>query len=234
MAADVRQWSFTLALTIPLTLSSLPVLGQPTPSSEQIVATNQVAFFCKDIYDPASGTKIPATLVWVPERKGNVRIIGWKSEFFSQFGWDPKKRCNQVTSKFQAFYDRGQLKYLTTGYAKEDPDKGYPIVCALKQENDACDSSRQLFTLKPHDDPTQVLLQLLDILQGKTSDMLLQSSDGETLVPIPEFFRRAPISDQVPPCHPQATSEEADPKAPTNRDSAGSQAVPQWQVCPAK
>jgi hypothetical protein len=230
MAVDVRRWSITVAVTITLTLSSLPVNGQTPPSSEQIIATKQVAFFCKVIQDPVSGTKIPTTVAWVPERQGNIRIIGWKSEFFNKFGWDAQKRCDQVTPKLQKFYDSGQLQYLATGQAN-----GYPIVCGLKQENEECNGDRQLFTLKPHDDPTQVLLQLLDILQGKTSDLLLQSSDGETLVPVSELFRRAPVTDRVPPCRrkpagSQATPEEADQQVLQQLDSARSQ----WQVCPPK
>lgn len=228
MANHVWRLGFASSMAAILTLSSLLVRGQPTTSTEQIVASDQVAFFCKDIYDPASDSKIPATLVWVPGRKGNIRIIGWKSEFFARFGWNPQQRCEEVTSKFQALYDKGQLKYLTTGEAQ-----GYPIVCALEQENDSCDETRQLFTLKPHDNPNQVLRRLMDILKGKAGDILLQNSGGATLVPIPKLFQRAPITDREAPCRSRSAGSEVtptpkDPDAPTQTDSAG----PQWQVCP--
>jgi hypothetical protein len=192
MMHHLRHLGFTSALTATLALSSLPAWGQTPASQGQTVAPDQVTFFCKEIHDPASGTKIPATLAWVPQRQGNIRIIGWKSEFFSR--WNPQSRCDAVTPKFQTFYDAGQLKHLTTGYAD-----GYPIVCALSQDNDACDQTRQLFTLKPHDNPNQILYQLMDILTGKTAAMLLQSAGGETLVPISELFRLAPITDRIPP-----------------------------------
>lgn len=215
MTHHLWRLGFTSAVTATLTLSSLPVWGQTPAPQEQTVAPDQITFFCTDVHDSASGSKIPATLVWIPERQGNIRIIGWKSEFFSRFGWDPQKRCEAVTPKFQEFYNAGKLKYLTTGYVK-----GYPIVCALSQENDACDESRQLFTMKPHDNPNQILHQLMDILKGKTADMLLQNSGGETLVPIPELFRRAPITDRTPPrrrksAGTQMTPTEAERQAPS-------------------
>lgn len=194
MKDHLWRWGLTSAMTATLSLSSLPVWGQTPASQTPTASPDQVTFFCKEVYDPASGSKIPATLVWIPQRQGNIRIIGWKSEFFSRFGWNPQKRCAAVTPKFQQFYDAKQLQYLTTGYSN-----GYPVVCALAQENDACDSNRQLFTMKPHDNPNQLLHQLMDILKGKTADMLLQNSGGETLVPVPELFRRAPITDRTPP-----------------------------------
>lgn len=194
MTHHLWRWGVTSAIAATFSLGSLPVWGQTPTSQEQAASPEQVTFFCKAVYDPASGAQIPATLVWIPQRQGNIRIIGWKSEFFSRFGWNPQKRCAAVTPKFQQFYNAGQLKYLTTGYVQ-----GYPIVCALAKEDDACGSNRQLFTMKPHDNPNQLLHQLMDILKGKTADMLLQNSGGETLIPMPEFFRRAPITDRTPP-----------------------------------
>lgn len=222
------RWGITSAMTAILSLSSLPVWGQTSTPQEQQASPDQVTFFCKDVHDPASGKKIPATLVWVPQRQGNIRIIGWKSEFFSRFGWNPQKRCAEVTPKFQQFYDAGQLKYLTTGYSN-----GYPIVCALAQENDACESSRQLFTMKPHDNPNQLLHQLMDILKGKTADMLLQNSGGETLVPVPEFFRRAPITDRTPPRRRKSAGSQVKPtEAERQAPSPGSSTETQKQDNP--
>ena len=223
MTHPIWRLGLTSAVTATLALSSVPVWGQTAAPQEQTAAPDQVTFFCKDVHDPASSTKIPATLVWIPERQGNIRIIGWKSEFFSRFNWNPQSRCEAVTPKFQEFYDAGQLKYLTTGYAD-----GYPIVCALSQENDACEKNRQLLTMKPHDNPNQILHQLMDILKGKTADMLLQNSGGETLVPIPELFRRAPITDRTPPrrrksAGTQMTPTESDHSSPDRRESTGTQ-----------
>jgi hypothetical protein len=144
------------------------------------------------VFDRASGGKIPATLAWIPQRSGNVRIIGWKSEYFSKRS---PVRCEEVTKKFQEAYNQGRFNYLTTGRAK-----GYPIICSVSRSGDPCDGNSQLFTLKPHDNPDLVLQQLMDILEGKSSDMLLQNSGDKTYISMTEFFAKAPLADRDAPC----------------------------------
>jgi hypothetical protein len=137
------------------------LLGGIAPGFSQSTTPNRVTFFCKEVFDRASGGKIPATLAWIPERSGNVRIIGWKSEYFSKRS---PVRCTEVTQKFQKAYDEGRFNYLTTGRVK-----GYPIICAISRTDDPCDGNSQLFTLKPHDNPDLVLQQLMDILYFRRS-----------------------------------------------------------------
>jgi Circadian oscillating protein COP23 len=184
--------------TVNLTLASaiaLPLLSAVAPVFSQTKGPAQITFFCKDVYDQASGQKIPATFAWIPERQGNITVVGWKSQFFAKRGWNAQKRCADITPKFQQAFDAGRLQYLTTGTSN-----GYPVVCAIAKQEDACNSTSQLFTLKPHDQPTLVLQQLMDILTGKASDMLLQSSDGKTYISMQEFFKKAPLSDRDAPC----------------------------------
>jgi Circadian oscillating protein COP23 len=178
----------SLALTSAI---ALPLLSLTSPAFSQTKGPEQVTFFCKEVFDQASGQKIPATLAWIPERQGNIAVIGWKSQYFAKKGWNAKKRCEDITPKFQQAYDAGRLQYLTTGISS-----GYPVVCAIAKQEDDCNTTSQLFTLKPHDQPDLVLQQLMNVLTGKASDMLLQSSDGKIFVSIKEFFKRAPIVDK--------------------------------------
>ena len=197
-----QSLSISLAL---VSLTTAIVTANIAPSFSQSAAPDQVTFFCKEVYDRASGEKIPATVAWVPGRQGNVRIVGWKSEYFLKKGWNAQKRCEEVTPKFQKAYDEGRLNFLTTGTAG-----GYPIICAVAQQGESCDSIAQLFTIKPHDNPDLVLQQLMDILEGKTSDMLLQSSGNQIYVSVPEFFRKAPITDRDAPCSTSAGPQQTD------------------------
>lgn len=183
----MNRYTFSLALT---TVIALPTLSETLPAVSQPKGPAQITFFCKDVYDQASGQKIPATSAWIPERQGNITVVGWKSQFFAKRGWNAQKRCADITPKFQQAFDTGRLQYLTTGASS-----GYPVVCAIAKQEDACNSTSQLFTLKPHDQPALVLQQLMDVLTGKASDMLLQSSDGKTYVPMQEFFKKAPLAD---------------------------------------
>jgi hypothetical protein len=178
--------SITLASAIALSL-----LSAMAPAFSQNKGPAQITFFCKDVYDQASGQKIPATFAWIPERQGNITVVGWKSQFFAKRGWNAQKRCADITPKFQQAFDSGRLQYLTTGASS-----GYPVVCAIAKQEDACNGTSQLFTLKPHDQPALVLQQLTDVLTGKASDMLLQSSDGKTYISMQEFFKKAPLADK--------------------------------------
>ncbi|MEG3440186.1 COP23 domain-containing protein [Pannus brasiliensis CCIBt3594] len=188
----VNDRSFSLRLASVALLATV-LLGSVAPGFSQSARPDRVTFFCKQVFDRASGNKIPATLAWVPGRGGNVRIIGWKSEYFRK---SSPARCEEVSRKFQTAFDGGRFNYLTTGKAK-----GYPIVCAVARTGDPCDGNSQLFTVKPHDNPDLVLQQLMDILEGKTSDMLLQSSGNKTYVSMTEFFAKAPLADRdAPPC----------------------------------
>lgn len=183
----MNHYTLSLALTSAI---ALPILSATLPALSETQGPAQITFFCKDVYDQASGQKIPATFAWIPERKGNIAVIGWKSQYFAKRGWNAKNRCDEITPKFQEALKAGRLQYLTTGTSS-----GYPVVCAIAKQEDACDSTSQLFTLKPHDQPDLVLQQLMDVLTGKASDMLLQSSDGKTFVSIQEFFKKAPLAD---------------------------------------
>lgn len=196
MTALGWRWGATSACTALFVLGILPIRAQSNISVEPSEAPpppDQITFFCRDIYNRVIGTKIHATLVWIPERQGNIRLINWKSTYFSKYGWTPQQRCDLVTAQFTKLHKDGQLKFLTTGYVHR-----YPVVCGLAQVNEVCDESRRLFTLKPHDNPSQVLKQILGIVRGKSGDILLQNSGGKTLVSVPEFFKKAPIIDEVP------------------------------------
>ena len=142
--------------------------------------SNQVTFICKEIFDPASESNIPATVAWVPQRQGHVRFIGWKSEYFST--WNPKKRCEAVTKNFQKYYDEGRLSYLTTGKRN-----GYPVICTAKP-GETCTKDNHLFTVKQGQNANLVLQRLVNIATGKASGILYQNSGQQLHVEVQKIF----------------------------------------------
>ena len=168
-----------------LSVSIYPGFGQSTTSESQ---PNKVTFFCRQIFDKASGENIPATVAWIPERQGNIRFIGWKSEYFNKSGLTPEKRCEKVTTKFQQSYDQGRVNYLSSGITN-----GYPIICGLANQGETCNSSNQLFTIKSGSNPELVLQRLTDISEGKSSDILLQSSGEQVYIAVQDFFNKTPL-----------------------------------------
>ncbi|MCC5611968.1 COP23 domain-containing protein [Nostoc sp. CHAB 5834] len=172
-------------------LTSVATISLPASFSQSTAAESQpdkVTFFCRQIFDPASGEQIPATVAWVPERKGHIRFIGWKSEYFSQSGWTPLKRCNKVTQKFQEFYEKGSLNYLSSGKSK-----GLPIICGLANQGETCNANNQLFTIKSGSNTEQVLQRLTDITEGKSAEALLQSSGEQLYIPVQDFLNKSPL-----------------------------------------
>lgn len=172
--------TFILTAIIP------PVVTQANDSDSN---PNQVTFFCHNMFDKASEELIPTTIAWIPERQGNVSVISWKSEFFEKSGWTPEKRCQNVSAKFQNFYQSGQLNYLTTGQVK-----GNPVICATKVEQ-ACNQEHQLFTLKYGSNPQLVLEQLIGVLTNNTGDEqpLYQSSGGQQYLDVKKLLQTAPL-----------------------------------------
>ncbi|MFN7853084.1 MAG: hypothetical protein ACK5OU_14275, partial [Dolichospermum sp.] len=76
----LQSFCTALGLTaLTLSVSTFPGFSQDNSSANQ---PNQVTFFCQEVFDSASGEKIPATVAWIPERQAHVRFIGWKSEAF--------------------------------------------------------------------------------------------------------------------------------------------------------
>lgn len=141
-----------------LTLNQKPVLSQ-SPSQPQ--------FLCANIDEVDSGKKMPATVVWIPEERKNVAMIVWKSEFFEE--WSPKSRCDTVSPKFDQAFRAGRLNYLTTGIVKNSP-----VLCAVQKSGQSCDSENQLFTLKPHQNPSLVLDEIKGFFKGN-SGVIYQS-----------------------------------------------------------
>ncbi|MGB6298077.1 MAG: hypothetical protein WBF90_18090, partial [Rivularia sp. (in: cyanobacteria)] len=80
----------TLTTIIALSSSISPIFSQTTVENkpqttaqvqEKSSQSDAVKFMCKEIFDTAGGTNIPATVAWVPKRNGHVRLIAWKSEY---------------------------------------------------------------------------------------------------------------------------------------------------------
>ena len=210
--------NFKLFVTLGVVTTTVSILAIPTSnqstwaqtylnltnqnSSQSIVAQSQesngVRFSCKETFDPISGTNIPATVAWVPQRQKNVSVIYWKSDDFSQGGWTPQARCEEVSPKFQTFYNDGRLNYLTHGKIGV-----YPVICAVVEDDETCNGDNQLFTVNPDADAESVLLKLKDITENATNSsggIYLSSGSSEdsnekVYVHIKNFLLNAPAAD---------------------------------------
>jgi Circadian oscillating protein COP23 len=134
-------------------------------SSQALTATT--SFVC----GKAEGK--PATVART--KKGDVPIVIWSSEGFSESGFTPQVRCQQVSARFQALYRSGQLKYITAGTLNNRP-----VVCATKEVGSTCTKQNLLYTLKPNSDPKQVIQRLMAIRNRASSRGLEESASATT------------------------------------------------------
>lgn len=88
--------------------------------------------------------------------KGYIPVIRWVSEHFSNSGYTPQKRCQEVSARFQTYYNSGTLNYITAGRMN-----GQPVVCVADSAGGRC--TGLLFTLKPGSDANSTVRQLFDI-----------------------------------------------------------------------
>ncbi|APB32978.1 hypothetical protein GlitD10_0664 [Gloeomargarita lithophora Alchichica-D10] len=96
----------------------------------------------------------PATLAKSGSRV--VPIIRWSSDAFSDSGYSATRRCQEVSKRFQTYYNDGSLSFITTGRMN-----GQNVVCVARSNGGPC--AGLLFTLKPGSNPTQAINQLFNI-----------------------------------------------------------------------
>ena len=111
----------------------------------------------------------PSTMTTTKSGK-KVPIITWKSSHFSGSGYTPQRRCEIVSQRFNTLHQRGQMNLLTTGRMN-----GLPVICAAATNPGPCVQDGLLYTLKPGQNATQTLKNLISI-RTKASGPLTETA----------------------------------------------------------
>ena len=115
----------------------------------------------------------PATILQRPQ--GNVTVIKWVSNSFSESGFDAERRCELVSGRFQQYHKAGNLKYLTTGVINRQP-----VVCVANRAGGDCardlPNNGLLFTIKPGSDARETLKRLLNLRDRASANSLNESA----------------------------------------------------------
>lgn len=98
---------------------------------------------------------VPATSAVTSSGK-QIPVIRWTSSTFNDAGWSQQRRCEEVSARFDSFHKQGRLTYITTGRMN-----GLPVICTAPSKGSGCDGL--LYTLKPGQDATATLKNLLEI-----------------------------------------------------------------------
>lgn len=158
-------------------------------------------FFCGAITNPKTGEKTPMTIA--KTQRGNVAMIQWKSVFFNNVANDftPMSRCNEVSRRFQDFYNQGILSYLTTGKMNAQN-----VICVAEEYGGPC--SGLLLTLEPKDNPQQVLQELMNVRTRARGP--ITRGPGSAYFDVEDFLATAPVQttpvqEEMLPVSPQNT-----------------------------
>ena len=130
-------------------------------------------FVCQKEKDLASGKYIPTTYAWNPQNK--KAIVLWKTDYFKASGYDPQKRCEESSSRFDAAFKDGRLSnYLTSGELNKER-----VICAVNKYGDECTDSNILITLRKGDNANAIIEDLKNVLAWEASKPLEHKSSGE-------------------------------------------------------
>ncbi|WP_013321929.1 COP23 domain-containing protein [Gloeothece verrucosa] len=132
-----KTYTLTTLLTT-VTLCASTIFAQPSQAQ-------QISFACAVDTD-----KVPTTYAQTPD--DTVPVFKWTSNYFRP-PYTPMQRCQEVAGRMNNFYANGMMDYLTSGVVNNQP-----VICAGPSCN--ADGSNVLITLKPNQDPNQVLQEI--------------------------------------------------------------------------
>jgi hypothetical protein len=166
--------SHNLSRKVATAIASMTMLSGAMTAITSLQAQAQnvpytVRFYCGQ---DASGS--PATFV---ERSNHskppVTIIRWTSNYFTDAGYRPWTRCQMVSNKFQAAYNRNPNFLFTYRYLNREP-----VICAADVRGGRCTS--MLYTVKRGvQDPILTMLRLEKVRVGAAG--ALNESTGGTV-----------------------------------------------------
>lgn len=136
----------------------------------------QATFFCG-----LDDEDVPTTLA-IGIDGNEYPIIKWITTFESREGRTPEERCNVVSANFQSSYNRGILKYLRGGRARN----GLHTICVALVKDGPCVEA--LFTLPPGSYANQTVKRLWELSEGVRGSLYQTGHvyylDIEDLVPL--------------------------------------------------
>lgn len=191
----VTKFMQSRLITSLVTITSLAIAGGLMTKTKVTAQTS--TFVC------STSQGKPATVARSAE--GEIPVIIWESDYFSESGYTPEKRCQLVSERFEQYRANGMLKYLTTGVMNQQP-----VVCVTQTDGGSCGGL--LFTLKKESDPNETLRNLLAVrdraggpLSETGCDTVYGNRDGKLYVDMDLYLQ----------CVSPEAAPETEPSSPT-------------------
>ncbi|MEB3279502.1 MAG: COP23 domain-containing protein [Lyngbya sp.] len=167
-----------------VTAVALGATATLSQSSKAQLAPGQRGFFCD------TSTGIPTT-VYQNSQGGREPWIKWESDAFLGAGYDPLKRCTEVSGRLETYRQNKQLKYITAGIMNRQQ-----VICTASQVNGRCEGL--IFTLKPNQDAVTTLNKLLAWREGQAGVPSLSESGNIPYIDVGERLENESYSVTTP------------------------------------
>jgi Circadian oscillating protein COP23 len=131
----------------------------------------KVSFFCGRTND---GNLDPVTMMGVSSKKEHQPIVVWRNESGNM---TPEQRCDKAFARFQSAWDRGDLQHITAG---TDRSSGRGLICAVRNRDTSCDSSKMLFAVNNRQKAGEII-NILYASMRKSGQPLYQSNSDESI-----------------------------------------------------
>ncbi len=157
-----------ITLTRTITLSCLTALAITATINQPSNAESR-SFYCQ------TSKGIPVTFARTQDGR-KIPLIRWTSNNYFPPPWTTRRRCVEVSKRFQRNYDNGTLKYITNGTLNRQP-----VICAGISRNTSCTNSNLLFTLKAGANPKTVVSRLLDSRGLASGEIFAQTASDDDI-----------------------------------------------------
>ncbi len=210
-----------MSMKLSLSVLTLIVLGSLNPLRP--AQAQSISFICN-----GDSSNTPTTYAQTPD--GNIPVFKWTSNFFRP-PYTPARRCSEVSDRMNRFYSAGRLDYLTSGVVNRQP-----VICA----GQSCSQDNVLITLKPGQNPNQVLQEIENNRSGAGGPSFqLSPSTSSPATPSRALSRNAngTMTLNLKEYLQNSTPEAVQPTQPENRPSGifnpqnpptDSPQVPRW------
>ena len=157
---------------------SLMGLGVCCVAASLVIAFDHPAAAKARRFACESSAGVPTTMAIMADGQ-RIPVIFWKSNVFDAAGWDPQRRCQEVSGRFDTYNGQGRLDFLTTGFINN-----LPVICTTPRQGGSCDGL--LYTLKPGQSASETLRALL-VMRTKVRGPLTETN-GRLYVSMDELL----------------------------------------------
>lgn len=134
-----------------------PLLAQSSSTQPAVNSTSPITI--KSGFRCDTSSELPTTLY--QSSQGTAEPwIKWQSDHFSDSGWSPEARCQEVSSRLETYRRNKKLKYVTLGTVNNQS-----VICVASEEGGKCEGI--IYTLKPGQDGLKALNNLFAWRKGE-------------------------------------------------------------------